>query len=206
MKLILFLALLGSCLTNFGWGASLNLFGLYNSFHSSGDTSDYIQYENEFPFTDSHLSLGFGLSINNNSRGVFFWGFEADYNLSTTATVTDPTDNDSTEIDTYKNLIGFFTFGLRLIEGKKVSFFIQCGGGGYYILNARSAEYKTKNNFVLEIDPPDRKYGLAGFGGAGIELVISKSIGVIFMGRYLYIASIETQAAIVIQCGLRFVL
>ncbi|MCI0471077.1 MAG: hypothetical protein L0Y73_05410, partial [Candidatus Aminicenantes bacterium] len=126
------------------------------------------------------------------------------YNLKSSVVVTDPSDNDTAKIDTYKNVMGFLTIGFRVIEKYRVSFFLQGGGGGYFILDAERVEYTTSKNYILRIEPPGKKFGFTGFAGFGVEYKFSKNIGVIFSARYLYIAAETPQSPIITQLGLRY--
>jgi hypothetical protein len=207
IKKILFMCLVIGLLTSFSYSVSLKVFGSYNSFLSNGDASDYVIGENEFPITDSHNSSGFGLSVSSNPFGSVFMGVEVDYNLKSTAVIEDPSDNDTAEIDTYKHILGFFTLGYRFIKSAKISIFTQGGVGIFYLLDENYTDsYITTNNYILEIEPADQKIGFSGFLGAGFELMLSGTFGIVISGRYLYIASEDPQAAIVTQVGLRFIL
>ena len=83
-----------------------------NFFSSSGSEEDYDQAENDFPLVSSHQSVGFGVGFLNDSGRVLF-GFEAQYNAKSTATLTDPSDNDTVEIETYPYNVGILLIGFN---------------------------------------------------------------------------------------------
>ncbi|MFC2155631.1 outer membrane beta-barrel protein [Acidobacteriota bacterium] len=200
---ILFVVLL---MMSVSYSADLTLFGTYQSFFSSGSASDYVVGENEFPITDSHSCFGLGLSFSYKINASLSWGVEAGYNLKSTTVIRDPSDNDSVEIDTYQHILVFGTFGYRflerLIRGNKISCFARTGAGIYYLPDKMSTEtYTTALNYIIEIEPTDKRAGFAGFAGAGVEVTVYRNFGIVLSGRYLYIASQQKQSAIVGRFG-----
>ena len=193
-------------LTGVSYSADLTLFCSYHSFLSSGSAADYVVGENEFPITDSHGCFGVGLSFNIRINASLSYGIEAGYNLKSTTVIRDPSDNDSVEIDTYQHILVFGTISYRflerLIQGNKISCFVRAGAGIYYLPGTMSTEtYTTTNNYIIEIEPTDKRTGFAGFAGAGVEITIHKNLGIVLSGRYLYIASQQKQSAIVGRFG-----
>ena len=166
----------------------LILFGKGNFVRSAGSKSDYIEGKNDFPIMSAHQTYGFGFGLTSYTNEIFFMGIEVHYNLKGKAVLTDPSDNDTVEIDTYKNLSGFLTLGFNLIRSDFLRFFMVGGGGVYYPLNATRKTYISKLGYETIIEPFENKYHLSGFGGIGITLSFSESIGFILCGRYTYIA------------------
>ncbi|MCP2604630.1 hypothetical protein NLC29_00545 [Candidatus Aminicenantes bacterium AH-873-B07] len=164
------------------------LFGKGNFVNSAGTEADYKEGENDFPIMSAHQTYGGGFGLSFSPKGIFLIGIEAHYNLNGKATLTDPSDNDTVEIDTYKNVSGFLTLGFNLVKSKLLSFFINGGGGIYYSLDATERIYTSRLGFETIIEPPEKRYHFAGFGGAGIILSFSESVGLLLCGRYTYIA------------------
>ncbi|MCK5055303.1 MAG: hypothetical protein KAT34_01500 [Candidatus Aminicenantes bacterium] len=207
VKFFLSIFLVVLLLTGVSYSADLTLFGAYHSFLSSGSAADYVVGENEFPITDSHGCFGLGLSFTNRVSGSLSWGIEAGYNIGSTAVIRDPSDNDSVEIDTYQHILAFGTIGYRflerLIQGNKISCFVRTGAGIYYLPGTLSTDtYTTAHNYIIEIEPTDKRIGFAGFAGAGVEVTVYRNFGIVLSGRYLYIASQQKQSAIVGRFGL----
>lgn len=189
------------------YGIDMTIFGSFRSFLSCGDANDYKVGENEFPITDSHRSYGFGVAVNSHPVGSVFLGLEASYQNSSPVIVRDPVDDDWVEINSYKHCLTFLTLGYRFIKGKKVSIFTQGGGGVFILLDESEVKrYTTAKGFIVEIEPTEKKVGPAGFLGLGLELSLSRSIGITVSGRYLFIGAYESQSAITAQIGLRLLL
>jgi len=177
------------------------IFGKGNYIKSGGSESDYIEGENDFPIVSAYQNYGagFGLTF---GRGIFI-GIEGQYNLSGKATLTDPTDNDTVEINTYRYVSGFVTLGFNIIRSRSVRLYINGGGGICYFLGAEEPEtYYSQLDIETSIEPPEKKYPFAGFGGVGLELYLSRSTGLLLCGRYLYIDQEGTQPVYMGMAGI----
>ena len=181
--------------------ADLYLFGRGNFVRASGSESDYKEGVNDFPIASSHQNYGLGLGFALN-YGAGFIGLEIHYNLSGKATLTDPSDDDTVEIETYNNYSGYLVFGLNLMRRKAVDLFINSGIGVVYSPDAETKTYTSHLGYETEIDPPEKKSPFSGFGGIGLRLNLSSSTAVLFSGRYLYIALDEPQTMFVVIAGI----
>lgn len=181
----------------------LYLFGRCNFVRTTGSASDYQEGVNDFPIASSHQNYGLGLGLVLDYGGGFI-GLEAHYNLSSKTTLTDPSDDDTVEIDTYKNYSGYLVFGLNLVRSRSADFFLNSGIGVVYSPDAETKTYTSHLGYETEIEPPEKKYPFSGFGGIGLRLKLSSSTAVLFSGRYLYIALEEPQTMYVVIAGFVF--
>ena len=177
------------------------LFGKGRFVNSSGSASDYEAGVNDFPTASSYATLGFGLGLTTSSGQIIF-GLEAQYNLSGEAAMTDPSDSDTVEIDTYKYITGLAILGVNIINNSSLRFFINGGAGISYASNVKMKTYTSAYGFEVEIEPPDTKYPFTAFGGVGVVLKLSPHTGILVSGRYQYLGTDQPQTAIVAQGGL----
>lgn len=175
------------------------LFGKANFVASSGSESDYKPGENDFPLTSSHKNYGagFGLTIGS----TLFIGVEGHYNLNGKAILTDPSDNDTVEVDTEKYISGFLTLGLNIVKSRSFRLYISGGGGSCRYSEGETKTYVSELGYETEIYPPEEKSCLAGFGGAGLELYINRSSGLTLAGRYLYLNLEKSQTVLMAMAG-----
>jgi len=166
----------------------------------SGSEDDYEPGENDFPMASSFNNFGFGLGVMFDSKRVFY-GLEAHWTLSGKTALTDPSDNDKVNVDTYKHISGFLTLGFNLVHKPTLRLFINGGGGVSHILDAEMKTYTSQLGFETQIEPPKR-YPITAFGGMGVIINFSTSLGVWFNGRYQYMALEVPESAIVILTGL----
>lgn len=164
------------------------IFGAMNFINSSGSASDYKEGENDFPITNSHQNLCFGLGVSFPLTKNLFFGLEGNYNIGGKATLQDPSDNDTVEIDTSKNANLFLTLRLNILSQTSFNLFLNGGAGLNYILEKETKIYTSKFGYETQILPPETKTNLTGFGGVGILYKMSKSIGLLLNARYLYIS------------------
>jgi hypothetical protein len=203
MKTLKVISVLGCLvlLSTLAYGDShFYVFGKGNFIGSSGSRDDYTEGENEFPLVSAYKNygVGFGLTFGK----VVFAGIEGHYNLSGKATLTDPTDNDTLDINTYKYVSGIFTLGVNLVRNNILRLYINGGGGVRYNLDAEVQTYTSELGYAVEIEPPEKEFLLEAFGGAGLELYVSQSTGLFFSGRYTYADFDDPQVAIVVLAGL----
>lgn len=179
------------------------LFGSGNFFRSA--ESDYEEGVIDFSIMSSHTTYGIGFGIVQTSKGVFFIGIEGHYNLSGKTDLTDPSDDDTVNINTYKNIAGYLTLGFNIVNSERFSFFINGGGGVNYISDAKEETYTSTMGYETIIEPPEKKYCFAGFGGVGFVVRLSETVGIFLNGRYLFISYEEpAESAIVGLAGFHF--
>lgn len=179
----------------------LYLFGMGNFLREAGGESDYEAGINDFPISSSHQTFGFGIGFNKDF-GHFFLGPEISYNLNGTTTLTDPSDNDTVNITTYKFPSLFFNLGFNLVNSDLLRLYINGGGGVSYTLNANSRTYTSQMGYETQISPPDRKFPLSFFGGTGLDFKISPNLSIILSGRYQYIGFKQPQTMIIALAGI----
>ena len=180
-------------------GSRFSVFGKVNFIAATGLVSDHEYGVNEFPLVSAYqnLGIGFGLTFGE----TLFAGIEGHYNLSGKVTLTDPKDPDTVEVDTFKYASGLFILGFNLVNNQAVRLYINGGGGIRYNLEDEIKSYVSEKGYLTEVDPPDKRYILEGFGGAGLEIYLSKNSGIMLSGRYVYVALEEHQKAMVVLAG-----
>jgi len=183
----------------------LYLFGMGNFLGEAGGESDYEAGTNDFSISSSHQTFGFGAGFSKDF-GYFFLGPEISYNLNGTTTMTDPSDNDTVNINTYKFVSLFFTLGINLVNSDLLRFYINGGGGVNYTLNADPMTYTSQMGYETQISPPDRKFPLSVFGGTGLDFKISSNLSIILSGRYQYIGFKQPQTMIIVLAGVAILL
>lgn len=203
MKKIKLISILGCLvlLSSLAYGDShFYVFGKGNFIGSSGSADDYLEGENEFPLVSAYKNFGagFGLAFGK----VVFAGFEGHYNLSGKATLTDSSDGDTLEVNTYRYASGLFTLGVNLVRNQTVRLFINGGGGVRYNLDAETKTYTSELGFGVIIEPPEKEFLFEAFGGLGFDLYLSRTTGLFFNGRYSYVNFEDPQMAVVVLAGL----
>lgn len=183
----------------------LYLFGIGNFMREAGGESDYEAGTNDFPISSSHQTFGFGAGFSKDF-GHFFLGPQISYNLNGTTTLTDPSDNDSVNINTYRFASLFFTLGFNLVNSDLLRLYINGGGGVSYTLNTDSKTYTSQMGYETQISPPDRKFPLSVFGGTGLDFKISPNLSIIMSGRYQYIGFKQPQTMIIVLAGIAILL
>jgi len=179
----------------------LYFFGMGNFIREAGGASDYEAGTNDFPISSSHQTFGFGAGFSKDF-GHFFFGPEISYNLNGTTILTDPSDNDTVNINTYKFVSLFFNLGFNLVNSDLLRLYINGGGGVNYTLNADSRTYTSQMGYETQISPPDRKFPLSVFGGTGLDFKISPNLSIILSGRYQYIVFKQPQTMIIALAGI----
>ncbi len=176
-----------------------SVFGKVNFIAAAGLLSDYEVGVNEFPLVSAYqnLGIGFGLTFGK----TLFAGIEGHYNLSGKVTLTDPVDPDTVEVDTYKYASGLFILGFNLVNNRRLRLYLNGGAGVRYNLENEIKSYVSENGHLTEVDPPDKRSILEGFGGAGLEVYLSRNSGLMLNGRYVYVALEEPQKAMVVIAG-----
>lgn len=203
MKLLRLILISIFCLalTTWGYGAiHFYAFGKAN-FINALDTV-YEAGTNDFSTQAAYSTYGTGCGLVAGSR--IFLGLEIHYNLNGTVTLTDPSDNDTVNIDTYKYASGFLTLGINIVQSIGFRLYIQGGGGIAYGIKIETKTYTSSLGFETIIEPPKKKTPIVGYGGLGMEVYFSRGIGLMAQGRYQYLASDNAQSALIIMGGLVF--
>lgn len=184
----------------------ISFHGAYHLFGASGSEGDYEVGVNEFPLTDSHGVPGAGVRFAFGPYEFVVVGLEFFLNFRSAVTVNDPRDGDRGDIDTGQNVQGFLTLRFNLVQQKKISFFTEFGFGGYYMLDDSSRTYTTQMGYILETEPPEKLYGIAGFGGLGMVYFVRPRINLSLSGRFVYIGSDPYRTSVSILAGIGFLL
>jgi hypothetical protein len=183
---IILVSVLLMCLTSFAFSkSSLFLFGLGNFFQDVEGT--YEEGVNDFANTSSYQVYGFGLGIMSSSEKTVYTGVEVHYNLQGKVTLTDPSDDDTVEIDTYKNITGLLVLGINIVKSSVIRVFVNGGGGGKYMLSAEEQTFTSSLGYETIIEVPEKKFSLMAFGGGGVIFMFSESIGAFASGRYIHV-------------------
>ena len=202
-KIIFILTLLLFFSTSVYSQTQLYIFGKATFTNSSGSEADYKQDKNDFPVASSYSNFGLGLGFTK-TKGPFFFGLELHYNLNGKTTLTDTSDNDKVEIDTYKYATGLIILGYNIFKNATTQFYVNGGGGVSYALDADLKVYTSQYGYETEVTPPDPKYPLTAFGGIGVVLNFSSSGSLMLSGRYQYIGQEQSQTAFVVLTGVVF--
>lgn len=200
---ILLFAVCSSCLFS---GIKIYFLGKMNFIRAAGTEADYEVGVNEFPLAAAHSTPGFGAGFyteyNKNSGNKVFFSLETHFNLGGSVTLTDPSDDDTVRIDTYKYISALFMVGMNLFRTPQFRFFIQAGGGFNITLAAATKIYTSRLGYEVQIDPPDKRTPLTALGGVGFDFNVSDRIGIMLVSRYEYMAFDQPQSNICILAGL----
>jgi hypothetical protein len=96
----------------------------------------------------------------------------------------------------------FLTVGLNIVKSRSLRLYLSGGGGSCQYSAGETKTYVSKLGYETEIYPPEEKSCLAGFGGAGLELYINQSSGLVLAGRYLYLSLEKPQTVLMAMVGL----
>ncbi len=194
--------LIGVCVVSvsvLAYGDSqFSVFGKFNAV--PGHEGTYEEGVNDFPIVSGYQNYGLGLGLTFGK--IIFAGIEGHYNLSGKAILTDPSDNDTVQVDTYRCASGFFTLGVNLMRSQTVRLYINGGGGIRYNLDAEVKTYTSELGFETLIDPPEKKFLTEAFGGVGVEIYFSPKSGVVLNGRYSYVNLESPQSSFVVLAGI----
>jgi hypothetical protein len=133
-----------------------------------GSEDDYVMGENDFPVTPAHTPANFGVAF-----AYFFtkdMGIELDgrYTLSSTATLQDPSDQDTVEISTLKHFAVTLNFIYQFSKGKDEA-------------------YTTKYGYPFTYEVPEKAFDFLTNIGAGIQYFINLNFGARLDFRYVLI-------------------
>ncbi|MFC2166372.1 hypothetical protein ACFLQZ_00225 [Acidobacteriota bacterium] len=163
----------------------LALFGGIGPVFEYGSIEDYSLGENDFPVTPSHsppfFGLAFSYSITKNVKAELDWR----YVFSSTILLSDPSDDDTLEIDTSKQYFTSLNVVYQCFQCKFKPYFLV--GGGLNKLKAESASYISEYGYEIELDIPDKTTALFAQVGGGIDYLLSSSFGLLADVRLVYL-------------------
>ena len=162
-----------------------------------------MEGSNDFPISGAHATFGLGIGLAAGSR-LFFYGVEFLYHLQGTTTLTDPSDNDRVEIDTYRYLTGVLRVGTYLLHTSSLRLYLEGGGGISHTPDKDVRIYTSEQDYETEIGPPEKEFPLTFFAGAGLELPLSADLALMVGGRWIYLSLEQGQSVIAVRAGLSF--
>jgi hypothetical protein len=188
-------------LATWGYGAtSVYLFGKGN--FNMAYSGTYEEGVNDFSDTNAYQTFGGGFGFVSGARS--FFGLEVHYNMAGTATLVDPSDDDTVDIDTYQYILGFLTFGFPVVDNPTLKLYIQAGGGGGYALSAEEKTYTSAQGFETIIEVPEKKMPFGGFAGLTVNVGLGPGMYLMASGRYQMLVAEETMSSIVVLGGIVF--
>jgi outer membrane protein W len=152
-----------------------------------GSESDYVAGENDFPVTPSHSSLGGGVSLGYLFNKRLSLEFGTRYYTRSTATLLDPSDQDTVEIKTAEHLSLSANFMLWAGQGKVRSYLTV--GAGIDNIFAEDKTYTTNYGYEIEFLAPDRKVDFSFNLGVGFQSYLAANFGIAVTARYVVIYS-----------------
>ncbi|MBN1224169.1 MAG: outer membrane beta-barrel protein [Candidatus Aminicenantes bacterium] len=163
----------------------LTLFGGTQHVFAYGANEDYVLGENDFPVTPAHTPMAFGTSV------AFFvtknLGLEADarYVLSSKVKLTDPSDQDTVELDTAKHYSLTLNLICRFSIGNLKPYLV--AGGGIDRIQTKEATYFSAYGFEIAVEAPESKVDPMADFGAGLVYFITDRLGIRLDVRYAVI-------------------
>ena len=163
----------------------LSFFGGISPIFEYGSVEDYSLGENDFPVTPSHSPAYFGLSLSyffaKNVKAELDWR----YVFSSKVNLTDPSDDDSVEIDTSKQYFSSMNVVYQFMLNKFRPYFLV--GVGMNNLIAETASYISEYGYELEFSIPDKTTALFAQLGGGLDLLVNSSFGLLAEIRSVYL-------------------
>ena len=188
-------------LTAAGFGAT-NVYLFGKGIFTMPVTGTYEEGVTDFSDADGFQTFGIGAGLI--TGGTSFFGLEVHYNMAGKATLNDPSDDDTVEIDTYQYVSGLLTFGFHLIQNSPLKLYIQAGAGVSYAMGAEEKTYTSSLGYETIISVPDKQYPITGFAGLGVMFEVTPGISVMGSARYQYMMTDDPQSAILILAGVAF--
>ena len=141
--------------------------------------------ENDFPVTPSHAPPYFGLSfscfLKKNVKAELDWR----YVLSSKVILSDPSDDDTVEIDTSRQYFTSLNVVYRCFQNKFRPYVLV--GGGINKLIVETGAYISEYGYEIEMGIPDRATSLFAQFGGGLDYLLSSSFGVLADVRFFYL-------------------
>ncbi len=162
-----------------------SLFGGINSIFEYGSAEDYSLGENDFPVTPSHTPPYFGLSLSyfftKNVKAELDWR----YVFNSKIILSDPSDDDTVEIDTSKQYFASLNVVYQCLQCKFRPYVL--AGGGINKLLAQTGTYISEYGYEIELSIPDKTTALFAQFGGGLDVLLSSSFGVLADVRFVYL-------------------
>lgn len=162
-----------------------SLFGGISPIFEYGSVEDYSLGENDFPVTPSHAPPYFGLSFSyffaKSVKAELDWR----YVLSSKIILSDPSDDDTVEIDTSKQYFTSLNVVYQCFQCKFRPYFLV--GGGINKLLAEAGTYISEYGYEIEWGIPGKTTALFTQFGGGLDVFLSSSFGVLADVRFVYL-------------------
>jgi len=162
-----------------------SLFGGISPIFEYGSDEDYSLGENDFPVTPSHTPPYFGLSFSyfftKNVKAELDWR----YVLSSKIILSDPSDDDTVEIDTSKQYFASLNVVYQCLQCIFRPYVL--AGGGINKLLAQTGIYISEYGYEIELGIPDKTTALFAQFGGGLDVLLSSSFGVLADVRFVYL-------------------
>jgi hypothetical protein len=187
-KGLIFVSIFGMALGVFGAQDKtfqLSLFGGLNPIFEYGSEEDYAQGENDFPVTPFHTPPYFGLSLSYNFAKNLKAELDWRYVFSSKVVLSDPSDDDSLEIDTSRQYFGSLNVVYQCFECKFRPYVLV--GGGVNKLLAESGTYVTEYGYEVELGVPDKTSAFFAQFGGGVDMALSSLFGLLVDVRLVYV-------------------
>ncbi len=146
---------------------SLFLGGGFNFVSSYGSIDDYVAGENDFPVTPSHKTAMISFSADYKLFGNFGVMLSADYYLSSSVELSDPSDGDTVNIDTSPHFGTSLNIFYSFNSGVLKSFFYI--GGGFDKLFSEDKVYTSNYGYEIVFLSPERTIDPLFNMGGGVD-------------------------------------
>lgn len=160
--------------------------GGFNMFQAAGSDSDYIAGENDFPVTPAYQAAGMGIGLAFFKSKTFAIGVNVLYGLSTQVDLSDPSDGETIQVDTPKSLVAVLGLSKYFDLSKQLQAFASLGAGGEFRM-ADDKEFVSNLGSRIVVSAPEKPFSPLAALGAGVQYMISSSLGVAVEVQGLYV-------------------
>lgn len=176
------------CLPGLGFSqqpkAYVHFFGGMNRVFEYGCDCDYVLGENDFPVTPSHSTGSVGMSFGYFIAKGLALELDARYHTNAKVTLTDPSDGDRVNIDTAKHYAVTANVMYQFLQGS-VRPYVLAGAGIDTMVDVETKILLTEFDFEFELKEPEEKTEFMFNLGGGVEIQLSRSLGIRLDARYV---------------------
>lgn len=166
--------------------AQFTLRGGFNIFQATGNDSDYIAGENDFPVTPAYQTAGMGIGLAFFKSKTLAIGMNVLYGLSTQVDLSDPSDGETIQADTPKNLVAVLALSKYFDITKQMQAYASLGAGGEFRM-ADDKEFVSNLGSRIMISAPEKPFSPLAALGAGVQYMFASSLGIAFEVQGLYV-------------------
>jgi hypothetical protein len=176
--------------------------GAFNMFSANGADTDYVAGTNDFPVTPAYSAPAFGIGLTLFTSPSFAIGIDVRYGLSAKVDLRDPSDQETVNVETLKNIVGTLSFHKYFELSKQMQLNVSLGGGAENLM-ANDTEYTGSFGSKVVVAAAKSFSPLAA-AGIGFQYMFGDSLGVSveFRGTYIF----REQAQLIISPALALVL